>query len=272
MNKWLYEFEVEDPTTKVINKFGLLYPNRRLREDGELFYAAETSRFAKAGVLPKAAWNTILSNGGGSISDKERELYGNLLIKFRDISFELQSILIKSEKERTEAEKKRSDELIEDLEEIRRQIQGFESSQIAIFENTAEAKARNRTILWWVLNIAYQKSGEENYRQLFKGETFSDKLDAYDLIEEYEKEDSMILGAIRRLTYLATVWFLGKAETLEDFKEYDKAFLNESVEDKDDTADEPKADEPKADEPKADEPKADEPKADEPKADEPKAS
>jgi hypothetical protein len=269
MNKWLYEFEVEDAATKVINKFGLLYPNRRLREDGELFYAAETSRFARAGVLPKAAWNTILSNGGGSISDKERELYGNLLIKFRDISFELQSILIKSEKERTEAEKKRSDELIDDLEEIRRQIQGFESSQIAIFENTAEAKARNRTILWWVLNIAYQKSGDENYKQVFKGETFSDKLDTYDLIEESEKEDGMILGAIRRLTYLATVWFLGKAETLEDFKEYDKAFLNEPVED--DTAEEPKAEEPKAEEPKAEEPKAEEPKAEEPKAEEPKA-
>ena len=99
MNKWLYEFDAknvikkDDGTQETVNKkFALLKPNRRLREDGELFYAAETSRFAKAGVLPKAAWGTILSNGGGSISEQEREQYGNLLLKFRDLSFELQTI------------------------------------------------------------------------------------------------------------------------------------------------------------------------------------
>jgi hypothetical protein len=277
MNKWLYEFEVEDSVIKedksvqkTVKKFGLLYPNRRLREDGELFYAAETSRFAKAGVLPKAAWNTILSNGGGSISDKERELYGNLLIKFRDASFELQSILIKSEKERTDTEKKRTDELIGNLEDIRRQIQAFESSQIAIFENTAESKARNRTILWWVLNIAYQKEGDENYKPFFNGETFSDKLDSYDFIEESEKEDSLILSVLRRITYLTTIWFLGKAESLEDFKEYDKAFLNDADQEEALTTEEPKVEEPKVEEPKVEEPKVEEPKVEEPKVEEPK--
>lgn len=235
MNKWLYEFDAKNLIKKddgsqetITKKFALLKPNRRLREDGELFYAAETSRFAKAGVLPKAAWGTILSNGGGSISDQEREQYGGLLLKFRDYSFELQSILIKGEGERTETEKLRADELINILDDIRRDIQNFESSQIAIFENTAEAKARNRTILWWVMNLSYEKDGD-NYKPIFVGDTFEQKLLQYDSFEEEENKYEFLLGVIRRITYLTTLWFLGRVDTQEDFENFDKSFLKENM-------------------------------------------
>jgi hypothetical protein len=234
MNKWLYEFDAKNVIKKddgsqetTVKKFALLKPNRRLREDGELFYAAETSRFAKAGVLPKAAWGTILSNGGGSISEQEREQYGALLLKFRDLSFELQSILIKGEGERSESEKLRSNDLINDLDDIRREIQNFESSQIAIFENTAEAKARNRTILWWVMNLSY-KEENGNYFPLFEGISFEDKLAEYDNLEEEEDKNEFMLSSIRRITYLITLWFLGRAETKEDFKSFDTNFLKEN--------------------------------------------
>ncbi len=234
MNKWLYEFDAKNVIKKddgsqetIVKKFALLKPNRRLREDGELFYATETSRFAKAGVLPKAAWGTILSNGGGSISDQQREEYGGLLLKFRDLSFELQTILIKGEGDRSEAEKLRSDELIGDLDDIRKNIQNFETSQIAIFENTAEAKARNRTILWWVMNLSFEKDGD-NFQQIFKGETFEEKLLQYDAFEEEENKYEFLLGVIRRVTYLTTLWFLGRVETNEDFELFDKSFLKEN--------------------------------------------
>jgi hypothetical protein len=234
MNKWLYEFDAKNIIKKddgsqetMVKKFSLLKPNRRLREDGELFYATETSRFAKAGVLPKAAWGTILSNGGGSISDQEREQYGNLLLKFRDLSFELQTILIKGEGERTESEKLRSNELISDLDYIRKDIQNFESTQIAIFENTAEAKARNRTILWWVMNLAYEKDAD-NYKPIFIGDTFEDKLLQYDNFEEEDNKYEFLLGVVRRITYLTTLWFLGRADTSEDFEMFDKSFLKEN--------------------------------------------
>jgi len=232
---WFYEFEAKEKinsedgkTTTVNKKLGILKPNRRIREDGELFYAAETSRFAKAGVLPKAAWGTILSNGGGSISEKEREIYGTLLLKFRDCSFELQTILIKPETERSDVEKRRSDELIQELDDIRKDIQSFEASQLSIFENTAEAKARNRAILWWVLNLSYIQNNENEFVPLFDGNSFDEKLNSYDIFEENEKEDSFILGVTRRLTYLITLWFLGRAETREDFSDFDANFILEN--------------------------------------------
>ncbi len=235
MNKWLYEFEAKDVIKKdngsqetIIKKFAILKPNRRLREDGELFYAAETSRFAKAGVLPKAAWNTILSNGGGSISDQDRELYGNLLLKFRDLSFELQSILIKGEADRTETEKKRVNEILNDLEEVRNDIQSFESSQIAIFENTAEAKARNKAILWWIMFLAFKRDGDE-YKPIFEGDNYENKILVYDNLEDDESQNEFLLAVIRRITYLVTLWFLGKADTVEEFKLFDDNYSKDTT-------------------------------------------
>jgi len=225
--KWYYQFNAEKEiknedgtSTKEVHNFAILKPNRRMREDGELFYASETSRIAKAGVLPKAAWNTILSNGGGTVSDDQRELYGKSLVEFRDRSFELQSILIKSNGERTKEEQARMDELTTELEEIKKSIQSFEASQINIFENTAEAKARNRAILWWVVNLAY-KSVDGKLLPLFGQETFENKLDYYDEIEQID-DGGFMMFVLRKFTYLITLWFLGRAETEEDFEEFSK--------------------------------------------------
>jgi hypothetical protein len=226
--KWYYKFSAEkevknaDGTSqKQVLNFAILKPNRRLRDDGELFYASEISRFAKAGVLPKAAWNTILSNGGGSISDQDRELYGELLTSFRDKTFDIQSLLIKSDGNRTDEDKKVLDSLTTELESIRRQIQSFESSQINIFENTAESKARNRAILWWVTNL-FHKESNGDFVKFFDKPNLDDNLDRYDEIEE-SNEDDIIKSSIRRVSYLVTLWFLGRADTEEEFKELDEA-------------------------------------------------
>ena len=220
--KWYYEFSYNNKETNKETKYAILKPNRRIREDGELFFASETSRFAKAGVLPKAAWNTILSNGGGSISENDRESYGKLLLKYRDLSFEMQAVLIKSDGARTEGENKRLDEIIVELEEIKKDIQSFEAEQINIFENTAEAKSRNRTILWWVLQLAYRVE-DGKYLPFFEGESFNDKLDNYDIIEDTGNVE--ISDVIKRFTYLITLWFLGRIETTEDFTAFDKDYI-----------------------------------------------
>lgn len=236
--KWYYEFSVEHEAKnsngkieKIEKKFAILKPNRRLKEEGELFFASETSRFAKAGVLPKAAWNTILSSGGGTLSEQDREEWGKLMIEYRDKSFDLQSILIKTGGKRSEEEQAYFDKLTEDLNNITKKMQAFESSQMDIFENTAEAKARNRTILWWVTVLAHKLVGEK-FIPIFDGKTFEERLDQYDEIDESD-DSSPLLLALRRITYLTTLWFLGRAETTEDFSGLDKDFvkaLNTNVE------------------------------------------
>jgi hypothetical protein len=234
--KWLYEFEADfypDKNLKnpIKRKFGILKPSRRLREEGEIYFAAEVSKFAKAGVLPKAAWNTILSDGGGTISEKDREHYGKLLLDFRDLAEQIQSIVIKDEYLNSEEDKEKVKDLSSQMEEIKEEIQKFERSQISIFENTAEARARNKTILWWVLNLFYEISNDTS-KLVCDAKSYLDKLDIYDQIEETASEENnqeskFILDLFTRIGFLVTLWFVGKADSQKDFKFYDDEFTNQ---------------------------------------------
>lgn len=217
--KWLYEFDQEfDVAGKVVKKtLAILKPNRKLRESGELFYSAEISKFAKAGVLPRAAWSTILSNSGGTISDQDREQYGKLLIDFRDKSLRTQQLMLKGIL--TGAEKSELKTISEDLEAIRTNIQSFETDQVNIFENTAEAKARNKSILWWVLNLAYEKNSDGSYQPIVSGDTYDQKIEAYDKIEE-DDPDSLAMLILSKMVYYVTLWFIGRANKQEDFELY----------------------------------------------------
>lgn len=221
--KWLYEFDHESTIDgKIIKKsFSILKPGRQMKEDGDIFYSSEVSRFAKAGVLPKAAWGTILSNSGGTISDSDREDYGRLLIEFRNKSLEVQRFLTKGIGALSPEEKREFDDLSVELEGIRSEVQAFEAEQVNIFENTAEYKARNRAILWWTFNLAYQKNEDGSFSSVIPADSFNKKLEYYDELEE-GSSNQYILEVMSRMVYFVTLWFLGRASKPEDFNLYDK--------------------------------------------------
>ena len=77
--------------------------------------------------------------------------------------------------------------------------------------------------------LSYQKEGD-NYIPIFNGETYQDKLVDYDKFEEDETAYEFILSVTRRVTYLVTLWFLGKAEKQDEFEYFDKNYLKENTE------------------------------------------
>ena len=77
------------------------------------------------------------------------------------------------------------------------------------------------------MNLSYEKDGD-NYSPIFKGESLEEKLLQYDNFEDEETKYEFLLGVIRRITYLTTLWFLGRADTSEDFEAFDKSFLREN--------------------------------------------
>jgi hypothetical protein len=77
------------------------------------------------------------------------------------------------------------------------------------------------------MNLAYEKDGD-NYKPIFVGDSFEEKLIQYDSFEEEENKYEFLLGVVRRVTYLITLWFLGRADTSEDFTAFDKSFLKEN--------------------------------------------
>ena len=111
--------------------------------------------------------------------------------------------------------------------EVRKKLQEFELYQSSLFDQTAENRARNKTIMWWVLHLSYIKY-KEDYTSLFGEGDFSLRLNKYDEIEEndsdFEKE------VVKRCAYFTSLWYIGRAITPEDFKSFEKALLNEPEE------------------------------------------
>jgi hypothetical protein len=210
--KWLYSFKAKDEAG-TDKRFFILKPNRHLRQDGEIEYAKQLAKFVKAGLLPKAAWKTILENLGGTISDPEASEYAQNRAKYFEASIRLGRIEQKDSKTPEDVQ-----EIVKIKNEIslyEGKIQSFEMEQIYIFENTAEAKARNATVLWWLLNLSFDEDGNK----FFKGKTFDEQVDWYDSLDP--EKDAFNLKVAQRFNLLITLWFLNRLSDWKDFKNND---------------------------------------------------
>jgi hypothetical protein len=210
--KWLYAFNAKDNDGND-KTFFILKPTRSMRQLGELEYAKQLAFYVKNGLLPKAAWNTILDNLGGTISEPDAKKYADARREFFDLSIEKGKLEVKSNL--TKSEKDKLEELNFKIEDAKSTIQSMELEQIYVFENTAEAKARNHTIQWWLVNMAYKSESES----FFPGKTIDEKLDWYDSLDSSNdnKNDEFLISVGQRINYLVTLWFLGRVSTPEEF-------------------------------------------------------
>lgn len=196
---------------RVKHQFFLRKPTRSLYDEAELFYGIELSKGIKAGLLTKALLAKRYENDGGSLSDGEIERYGNLYLDFYRRTDEYQKLLIKDEENLTEEDRVEMTRLEKELTESRSTLTQFEMEQQSLYEQTAEVRARNKTILWWILQLSYSEDGNP----YFPGKSFEDRLAIYD--ELSEEEDVFVNTVIQRLTYFVSFWFVGRASTQEEF-------------------------------------------------------
>ena len=208
--KWLYEFAVnnekeveqvevtndaqgnEVKTTKKVKKvvptkFKIQKPTRRQFDDAELFYGIKLSEGIKAGLLTKALLAKRYQNDGGSMSEPEKQKYTKLYVDLYSKETEFQKVSLNLENISPEDKTAKVASVLAELTEIRQQLQNLEFSQISLFDQTAENRARNQCIMWWVLNLSYMFDEKTNdFVPVFQGKTFDEKLEYYDSLEESE--------------------------------------------------------------------------------------
>lgn len=250
MNKWLHHFTInkteeiqteekskndkgEEITTikketkEVSVALKIRKPNRRLYDDADLFYGVKLSEGIKAGLLTKTLLAKRYENDGGPMSNPEKEKYAKLYIKLYEKENEIQKIQLNLDKEREEVKREQLTEAIIEMSTIKQELHQFELSQQSLFDQTAEVRARNQTIMWWVLNLSYSGEGEEAV-PFFAGDTFDEKLDTYDEIED--RENPFWGEAIRKFIYFASFWESGQITTEKEFKDAENIF-NQNLED-----------------------------------------
>ena len=208
----------EISTTKTVKKtvdktFVVRKPSRALYDEAELFYGVKLAEGIKAGLLTRALLAKRFNNDGGVLSDPEKDKFSKLYMSLFEKQARVTTIEDKPKRERSKEEETELQITIEELNASREQIQEFEMSQASLFDQTAENRARNKTILWWVLNLAYEKDGDD-HKGVFEGEDYDSKIDSYDRYEE--KEDDFIDEMLKKFSYVVSFWFITKADSKEE--------------------------------------------------------
>jgi hypothetical protein len=202
--------------TTVPVKLAIKKPTRSLFDEAELFYGVRLSEGIKAGLLTRALLAKRFNNDGGVLSDEEQKEYNELYLEFFNLQSEFQKLSIKEESIRNDEEKENLKAVVVKMNNARERLQKYEMAQANLFEQTAENRARNKTIMWWVLQLSLIQDDDKKLKELFQDGTYEDKLKRYDEIEESESDIEKV--AIQKLLYLISFWYIGRAASQDEFE------------------------------------------------------
>lgn len=187
-------------------------PSRPIKEEGDMFYSAVFSNCIKRGIFSEAMLSKQFKEIGTTLSEDEKARYRTLILRY----YELENDIARQAIEKNEEEKRK---LVLEQTEVRDELIDFRTAQNALFNNTADTIARNKTILWYLLQLSYfEEKGK--IIPMFGGEGYEDKLTTYDKLEAEQEE--VFAAAIEELTSFITFWYLGLVKGTSDFLELKK--------------------------------------------------
>jgi|TARA_A100001015_G_C15036364_1_gene736489 hypothetical protein len=202
-------------------RISIAQPTRRQVEDADMEFSVEMSRCIKKGILTKAMLAKKYSDTGGLLSEEDAMELTRLYAKLAEMQNKWLKIDIK--KTKSSNDKKKGSELDEEMINLRKRIVDLESSYQALFNHTADIKAQNKSLLWYMINLTKIKKDEDEddfYEFLFKGDTQEEKEDSY--YEMEESEDSFYESLRSKLLSFLSFWYFSANATEEDFKSLEK--------------------------------------------------
>ena len=132
-------------------------------EDAEFFYGQKFNEFINAGFLTKAMLAKKMGDLGGMTSKKTEDILGELAVEDLD-----------------EEQKKQLDQAKVTFATTQTQIRTYEASLRSQFSQTADSKAEQKLIEWFVLNFTFfeEELKDEDKKELFplfQGENYNEK-------------------------------------------------------------------------------------------------
>ena len=205
----------KDVKKEVPYKFFLRRPTRAMTDEAELYYGVKLAEGIKAGLLTRALLEKRFENDGGTRSDEENKEYNQVVEKLQKFHKEQSKILEVDEKKRTPTQKKRLKELENEIKPARRDLRDLQLVEDTLYEETAESRARNKVILWWMLHLAYSEDNEAENPFFGEGDLDS-RFETYDDIDEGDDLFKIIVA--RKFAYYVSFWFVGRPNSQEEFQ------------------------------------------------------
>lgn len=195
-------------------------PTRRQIEDAELEFSVEMSKCVKKGILTKAMLAKKYSDTGGLLPEEDAKALTKMYIRYGELSQESERIRIKSKI--SDEDQKKLDDISAEITELRKNIVDVETSYSNLFNHTADVRAENKVIQWYILHLTYtQKEDSDDLVPLFEGNDFEQKLERYYELEEDGDELYDIVGG--KVAALFSFWYYSSgAVSTDDFVKLDE--------------------------------------------------
>jgi hypothetical protein len=214
-------------TKNVPITFAMRKPNRRLIEKGELFYGVKLAEGIKAGLLTRPLLAKRYKNDGGPLSDTEKKRYAEVYLNMLKMQDELERIKMNPDNLSEEARIDLATDIVTEIASMKDELTEYELVQTSLFDQTAETKARNQTIMWWVLHLAYEKKGEDDFKSVFgDSENYEDRLTSYDEIEDLG--EAFWTEVIKKFAYFVSFWYTNGITEEEHFKEVERRYYRDN--------------------------------------------
>lgn len=215
-------------------------PTRAELENMGEFNSIEISNCVRHGIMPRALLvKTYTDQGRIGFSKEEQEKYDNARTDLFHLESDYQNAILHPDDD-DDAQTLRIDKIVRRILKAQDLIRDFEMRREDLFEHTAEAIARRRTIFWAVLYFLYRsvepEDGKTGYEPVFKGDTADEKKTAYDRIVD---NDEVLANAIGHMTIMISCWYSGAAGTQEEFEQIAQN-LNSAADDDEEELDPPK--------------------------------
>jgi hypothetical protein len=198
-------------------KLAIIKADRKLFKAAEMFYAKSLCRYLQEGLMPYSLVAKRYANDGGPLTDAERNHLKDIREESKRLESEFYGLGISSENA-----KQKNDTLVR-INNINIEISNIQNAYSDIFDSTAEIKARNDVIEWWVLHILYADLDDKGYKCLFGNGSYDDKTKALEVFDA--REDAFEIECIKKLSYLISFWFTAKnTVSKQDFESMERLY------------------------------------------------
>ena len=204
-------------TEKIEHVFVLKQPTRRQMEEADMEYSIEMSRCVKDGILTKAMLLNKYTDNGGIMSEEEAKELAKMYGQLAELQTTFTSYKLKtSDPKKFTSEQK---QVFEDIANLRRTIASIETNYSALLNHTADVRAQNKVVLWYILSLTYTED-KGKLIPFFEGTEVLDKKESFYAMEE--EEDNLLELIYDKLMAFVSFWYFSVNFSVEDFEGLEK--------------------------------------------------
>ena len=209
--------EKRNEVEKIEHTFVLKQPTRRQMEEADMEYSIEMSKCVKDGILTKAMLLNKYTDNGGIMSEEEAKELAKMYGELAELQTKFTNYKLKtSDPNKFSSEQK---QVFEDIATLRRTIASIETNYSALLNHTADVRAQNKVILWYILSLTYTEDKGELI-PFFEGTEVQDKKESFYAMEE--EEDNLLEIIYDKLMAFVSFWYFSVNSSTEDFEALEK--------------------------------------------------